>query len=200
MSNFRSYFASACHESQGEISDLKEVLSQFCQDQDWLDELHSHVGDEEETLLYCNDTLTLVHARLTPNIHFPPHEHGMTAAIATYDGVETHHLYKEAGDRLQECGKLVAEALDVCVLGPSAIHSIVNPGDCFSRSVHVYLGDLIHRPRRLWNHDATKCVNYHDDEYYAWSRPYKAAQPFHRPKQASLCSCPEAALRVDAAI
>lgn len=192
MLDFCSYFVNACRESQGEVLALREVITKFCRDEHWLSKLHAQVRDEEESLLYCDETLTVVHARLTPNIHFPPHEHGMTAVIATYEGVESHHLYKAAGSGIEECGIRTSKALDVCVLGVDAIHSIVNPGADFSRSVHVYLGDLVGRPRRLWNHEGTECVNYADEEYYAWSKPYTNSKPFNRPKQASLCRRPEA--------
>lgn len=192
MLSFCTYFVNACRESQGEIVALKEVLTKFCQDERWLNKLHARVGDDEESLLYCDDTLTIVHARLTPNIHFPPHEHRMKAVIATYEGTESHHLYKESSAGLEECGILTSKALDVCVLGTDAIHSIVNPGVGFSRSLHVYLGDLVGRRRRLWDHEGVECVNYRDQEYYAWSRPYRESRPFHRPKQASLCTRPQA--------
>ncbi len=189
MLNFCSHLVGACREAHYDINRLQLILARFCRDGRWLSRLHDHVGNSEETLLHCDDALTILQARLTPNIHFPPHEHGITAVIATYDGVETHHLYRCADSGLEECGKVNARAPEVCVFGSDVIHSIVNPGTDYSRSLHVYLGDLISRPRRLWNHDGTQCVDYTDDPYYAWARPYDAARAFLMPKAASLYGC-----------
>lgn len=191
MLNFCSHLVGACQEAHYDINLMQRVLADFCRDTRWLSKLHDHVGVAEETLLYRSDALTILHARLTPNIHFPPHEHGITAVIATYDGVETHHLYRAVDSRLEDCGKVNARALDVSVFGSDVIHSIVNPSTHYSRSLHVYLGDLIGRTRRLWNHHGGECVNYADQPYYEWAKPYDTSRSFLMPQPAALYSCPE---------
>lgn len=199
MLNFCAHLVGTCQEAHFDINCMQRILAGFCQDRRWLSKLRDHVGGDEETLLYCDDELTILHARLTPNIHFPPHEHGITAVIATYDGMETHHLYRPTDLGLEECGRVNAQALDVSVFGSDVIHSIVNPGAQFSRSVHVYLGDLIGRTRRLWNHDRTRCVSYADEPYYNWAKPYNPSRSFLRPQTAALYSCSEATQKVQTA-
>ncbi len=199
MLNFCSHLVGACQDAHYDINLMQRTLASLCQDGRWLSMLHDHVGSAEETLLYCDDALTILHARLTPNIHFPPHEHGITAVIATYDGMETHHLYRPAGTGLEECGRVNARALDVSVFGSDVVHSIVNPGTRYSRSLHVYLGDLIGRTRRLWNHEGARCVNYTDEPYYDWAKPYDTSRSFLKPQTAALYGNLEAAPRAQTA-
>src|SRR5687768_3437291 len=55
---------------------------------------------EDETLLHTSAELTVYSLRLTPRIHYPPHDHRMTAIIGLYEGVETNYLYRREGSSL----------------------------------------------------------------------------------------------------
>jgi predicted metal-dependent enzyme (double-stranded beta helix superfamily) len=49
-------------------------------------------SQEDETLLHASAALTVYSLRLTPRIHYPPHDHRMTAVIGLYEGVESNFI------------------------------------------------------------------------------------------------------------
>jgi predicted metal-dependent enzyme (double-stranded beta helix superfamily) len=127
-------------------------------------------SQEDETLLHASAALTVYSLRLTPRIHYPPHDHRMTAVIGLYEGVESNVIYRRDGPRLLRTAVRDSRAPEVIVLPPDTIHSVANPGRGYSRALHVYLGPLTTIARSVWTADGLQERPFDDDFYLAQAR------------------------------
>jgi len=137
--------------------------------------------DEEEVCLHRSQGLTLMSIRQTPNVLFPPHDHGMVAVIATYDGREIAKYFRLSSHGVAEVGETAIEAGDVRIFPPHAIHAVANVGERHSRAIHAYLGDLVTQARSIWDPVSGEREPYSDEAYFRLARPYDPAKPFQRP-------------------
>ena len=126
----------------------------------------------EEALLDVADDMTVFHIRLAPGLEFPPHEHGMPALLALYQGVETNVFFARDGRRLARVGEQAFKAPAVAVLPPDVIHAVCNRGDAPSAALHIYLGNLLTRRRSLWHPESHVEHPYDQDAYVALARTW----------------------------
>ena len=108
--------------------------------------------DEDDTVLFEDDTVSIWHCRFQPGTAVPPHDHQTSAVIGVYAGVERNDFFK-VGD---EGGIVVGEAIEmspgsVLSIGPSAIHTVECTSETPSRGIHVYLGPLTRIERTLFD-------------------------------------------------
>ena len=136
-------------------------------------------GDEE--LLYASDHMVVVHLRMTPNVHYPPHNHNMPVVVGIYAGAERSHSYERSDKGLSETGRFDNSAGDVVVLEDDAIHSVANIGADYSYALHVYVGDLIHQDRNIWQPQTHAAYPYSDETYFEFAQAYDDTKPFARP-------------------
>ena len=115
------------------------------------DRWFEHDGDE--MLLASFPDLTIYHIALSPQIHYPPHDHRVPALIALYHGTETSFSYRRSGDTLLRAQRHDYTAPCVAALPADLIHSVVNLGDAPSAAIHVYFGDLTTVQRSIWDAD-----------------------------------------------
>ncbi len=134
-------------------------------------------SQEDEMLLHASADLTVYSLRLTPGIHYPPHDHRMAAVIALYEGVETNYFYRREGPRLLRTSVSDSHAPEVVVLPSDAIHSVVNPGQNYSRAIHVYLGSLTRIARSVWTADGLHERPFENTFYFAQARPHERKGP-----------------------
>jgi len=125
---------------------------------------------EDETLLHASAGLTIYSLRLTPRIHYPPHDHRMAAVIGLFEGVETNYFYRREGPRLVKTGISHDHAPEVVVLPSDTIHSVANPGGSYSRAIHVYLGPLTQIARSVWTADGLQERLFENSFYFAQAR------------------------------
>jgi predicted metal-dependent enzyme (double-stranded beta helix superfamily) len=98
--------------------------------------------------LCVEEDITVLKAVWAPHMRIRAHNHLMWAAIALYHGEEDNTFYRRDGDGITVSGGRVIETGDAALLGDDTIHAVSNPGDSFSAGIHVYGGDLMHRPDR----------------------------------------------------
>lgn len=127
--------------------------------------------DEAEVVLHASRELTVYHIQLPPQIHYPPHSHGVTALIGTYRGSELNVLYARATSGITERDRRTCQAGEVIVLDPDTIHSVANGGRDRSGAIHFYLGDLARQPRSLWRADGTEEQGFDEDLYFELAVP-----------------------------
>jgi predicted metal-dependent enzyme (double-stranded beta helix superfamily) len=108
-------------------------------------------GAMGDLLIYRSPELTVLKAAVSAGFTSPPHNHLMWAVIGVYDGQENNYFYRRKGENLEPAGEKELTPSDVLVLGVDAIHAIANPLDRTSYAIHVYGGDLLGAPRRMWN-------------------------------------------------
>ena len=159
---------------------LVEVLSPIITNRALCEKVFADLQDEE-TLIFANEKLTIVHIRLSPNVHFPPHNHGMRALIGIWSGQETNIFYRSEGTGVKKTGEHTYAAGEVITIDANAIHSVANTGEKRSAALHIYCGDLIHQDRKIWHHYKDVSVPYSDETYFGWSEPFNVSKPFTRP-------------------
>ena len=56
--------------------------------------------DDDDEVLFEDDTVSIWFVRFMPGIHVPPHDHQTTATIGVYEGAEDNHFYLREPDQL----------------------------------------------------------------------------------------------------
>ena len=82
------------------------------------------------------------------------HDHGVPAVIGGYAGRELNHLFESTASGLRRVATREVGSGDVLVLDTDAIHDVHVAGGSPSGALHVYLGDILARPRREWHDEA----------------------------------------------
>ena len=150
-------FVKAC---QGQPpSAVKELLEEALRDPESIKQALAAIGggknvDEAsmgDLVIYRSSDLTVLKAAVPAKFKSPPHNHLMWAVIGVYDGQENNYFYRRSSDSLETAGGKQLRPPDVLVLGEEAVHAIENPLDRTSYAIHVYGGDLLGAPRRMWN-------------------------------------------------
>ncbi|MGQ0825292.1 MAG: hypothetical protein ACT4OX_09750 [Actinomycetota bacterium] len=104
-------------------------------------------------LLHAAPDLTVLHVVWAPGMELFPHNHQMWAAIGIYEGQEDNAFFRrdlENRGFLVESGGKELHTGDVVLLGDDTIHSVTNPRDRLTGSIHVYGGDFVNEPRSQW--------------------------------------------------
>jgi predicted metal-dependent enzyme (double-stranded beta helix superfamily) len=111
--------------------------------------------------LHQSDRLTILHITWPASYTQVPHNHLVWAEIGVYSGREDHILWRHAapnGKREIEVVGAASLAAGSCwSLEADAIHSVNNPLDRATGSLHVYGGPLAEGPpRRMWDGETLK--------------------------------------------
>ena len=51
------------------------------------------VYENDDEVLYEDDSVSIWFVRFRPGLHVPPHDHQTTATIGVYEGAEDNHFY-----------------------------------------------------------------------------------------------------------
>lgn len=136
---------------------------------------------QEEELLHLSEDLTVVLVRLSPNVHFPPHNHNMPVRVIVTSGTEKHFFYQEKNGTLTQTKEQDFHVGDIVKGKTTAIHSVVNPTATPAAALHLYFGDLIHQERLIWHPESLEAVPYSDDIYFAYAQPLDSSKSFTLP-------------------
>jgi predicted metal-dependent enzyme (double-stranded beta helix superfamily) len=136
----------------------------------------------QELVLFRDPRLTIIQVTIAPGLQYPPHNHGMEAAIGLYSGLERNLWYgsAESGSILVR-GTSELRATDSIKMNGTVIHAVANPSVKYSAGLHVYLGDLIAHDRTLWHPDTLQPMPFDNDKYFGLVREAEAARASHRP-------------------
>jgi len=151
------HFVQACQGQPPSV--VKELLEAVLRDPESIKEALATVGtgkdvgegSMEDRVIYRAPDLTILKAAVPAKFKSPPHKHLMWAVIGVYDGQENNYFYRRSNEGLEAAGGKQLRPPDVLVLGEDAVHAIENPLDRPSFAIHVYGGDLLSAPRRMWN-------------------------------------------------
>ena len=106
-------------------------------------------------VLHRSPTLTVLNVMWHPRQVIMPHDHSMWAVIGVYTGREDNILWRrlpeEAQGRIEAGGARTLGERDTVVLGPDAIHSVVNPLGRVTGAIHIYGGDFFATERSEWD-------------------------------------------------
>ncbi len=125
--------------------------------------------DEDEVMLFEDETCSIWTCRYNSDVVFAPHEHCMGVHIAVYRGAEVEVLYKREPGKLRHGGNRLVRAGDVVRLGPDAIHAIT-ADDEQSLAIHVYEGPLTQVQRSLFEWTTGEEVEFTMENFHAMAR------------------------------
>jgi predicted metal-dependent enzyme (double-stranded beta helix superfamily) len=130
-----------------------------------------HEEEDDEVLLHASPNLTIYHITLSPGLQYPAHNHLMDAVIGIYKGGETNFVYPQADDKLEEPERRDVTAPALIHLPSETVHSVANTGSERSGALHVYLGDLTHTDRHMWDLQDRQAEPFDNNRYLAGARP-----------------------------
>jgi predicted metal-dependent enzyme (double-stranded beta helix superfamily) len=147
-----------------------ELIENALKRADELASAFEHMQGESD-LVYADDDVTIYHERLTPNIQFPAHDHGMTAIVGVYSGEEIHTFYRRTDKGLERTGQRAIKAGEHICVQTGGIHNVLNTMDERSASIHIYLGNLTKENRSLWNPKTGEEVRFASEDYFGLAIP-----------------------------
>ncbi|MCX7136927.1 MAG: hypothetical protein NTW47_09930 [Proteobacteria bacterium] len=81
----------------------------------------------------------------------PPHDHGTWATILLMSGSEKNTLYRSAPGGLRKAGEATLERGSILPMMADTVHVAECLGNEPAIGLHVYGGDILELPRRMWN-------------------------------------------------
>jgi predicted metal-dependent enzyme (double-stranded beta helix superfamily) len=81
----------------------------------------------------------------------PPHDHGTWAAILVLRGQEKNTLYRRESGTLRKAGEKLLSPGSILTMRADTAHVAECLGDSPTIGLHVYGGDILELPRRMWH-------------------------------------------------
>ena len=126
--------------------------------------------DNDDEVLYEDDTVSIWFVRFVPGLHVPPHDHQTTATIGVYEGAEDNHFYLREENRLVHKSSKRVGPGDVIALKPDGIHSVEAADGNNSCGIHVYLAKLTTIERSLFDWESGVAHPFTDENYERMKR------------------------------
>jgi len=111
----------------------------------------SGVGGNMRQVFYRSPNLTLLKVCFPSGRRTPPHDHGTWAMILLLSGREKNTLYRREPGGLRKAGEVTLERGAILPMRAETVHVAESIGDTPAIGLHVYGGDILELPRRMWN-------------------------------------------------
>ena len=125
---------------RGEIEEIERSLSYV-----------SGVGGNARQVFYRSPDLTLLKVCFPGGRRTPPHDHGTWATILLLSGEEKNTLYRRENGVLRKAGEVTLTRGSILPMRAEAVHVAECLGNAPAIGLHVYGGDILELPRRMWN-------------------------------------------------
>ena len=109
------------------------------------------VGGNARQVFYRSPQMTLLKVCFPSGRRTPPHDHGTWAAILVLRGKEKNTLYSHESGALRKAGEKILSPGSILTTRASTAHVAECLGDSPTIGLHVYGGDILELPRRMWN-------------------------------------------------
>ena len=113
----------------------------------------SGVGGNARQVFYRSPNLTLLKVCFPAGRRTPPHDHGTWATILLLSGEEKNTLYRREHGTLRKAGEVTLTRGAVLPMLEDTAHVAECLGSAPAIGLHVYGGDILELPRRMWNPD-----------------------------------------------
>jgi len=146
-------FSSAA-ESADSMKAAREVLEELRSDLPAIErELAyiSGVGGNARQVFYRSPNLTLLKVCFPSGRRTPPHDHGTWATILLLSGEEKNTLYRRENGALRRASEVTLKRGAVLPMRADTAHVAECIGDMPAIGLHVYGGDILELPRRMWH-------------------------------------------------
>lgn len=111
----------------------------------------SGVGGNARQVFYRSPDLTLLKVCFPAGRRTPPHDHGTWALILLLSGREKNTLYRIEDQRLRKASEVVLERGAILPMLAETAHVAESLGSAPAIGLHVYGGDILELPRRMWH-------------------------------------------------
>jgi predicted metal-dependent enzyme (double-stranded beta helix superfamily) len=108
-------------------------------------------GGNANQVFYRAPDLTLLKVRFPNGRRTPPHDHGAWAMILLLSGSEKNTLYRRDRGTLRKASEVTLARGAILPLLAETVHVAECVGDAPAVGLHVYGGDILALPRRMWN-------------------------------------------------
>jgi quercetin dioxygenase-like cupin family protein len=111
----------------------------------------SGIGGNARQVFYRSPGLTLLKVCFPSGRRTPPHNHGTWATILLLSGEEKNTLYRRENGALRRAGEVTLARGAILPMRAETVHVAECIGDAPAIGLHVYGGDILELPRRMWN-------------------------------------------------
>lgn len=111
----------------------------------------SGVGGNAHQVFYRSPELTMLKVCFPSGRRTPPHDHGTWAMILLLSGEEKNTLYRRENDKLRKAGEATLKPGSILPMLAETAHVAESIGDRPAIGLHVYGGDILELPRRMWH-------------------------------------------------
>jgi predicted metal-dependent enzyme (double-stranded beta helix superfamily) len=124
----------------GDVAEIEQALQYV-----------SGVGGNARQVFYRSPQLTMLKVCFPSGRRTPPHDHGTWATILLLSGQEKNTLYRREGGKLRRAGEATLERGATLTIRPDTVHVAECLSDVPAIGLHVYGGDILELPRRMWD-------------------------------------------------
>jgi predicted metal-dependent enzyme (double-stranded beta helix superfamily) len=146
---------------RGDIEALERTLS-----------FVSGIGGNPRQVFYRSPELTLLKVSFPNGRRTPPHDHAAWATILLLSGMEKNTLYRRAHGALRKASEVTLTRGSILPLLADTVHVAECLGNEPAIGLHVYGGDILELPRRMWNPET---LEEHQLEWVQYERFARAA-------------------------
>src|SRR5262245_49776924 len=125
---------------RGEINHIEKMLAYI-----------SGIGGNAHQVFYRSPNLVLLKVSFPPGRRTPPHDHGTWATILLLSGEEKNTLYRRENGSLRKAGEMTLTRGAILPMRAETAHVAECIGAAPAIGLHVYGGDILDLPRRMWN-------------------------------------------------
>jgi predicted metal-dependent enzyme (double-stranded beta helix superfamily) len=169
--NYNDFVAAArvaaCAESPNKA--VKKLLATTLADPELMASGLPH-HDEDEILLFEDETVSIWSCRFDPNFVMPPHEHKMDVHIGVVSGHEKNIMFQRDKGKLCHIKTEIVKPGEILSIGPDGLHAVSASGKDHSHALHVYLGPLTKVKRDLFDWTTGAVVYFKMDNFNAMKR------------------------------
>ena len=141
-------------ESADPMASVREVLENLRSDIASVEQALRHIpgtGGNARQVFYRAPDLVMLKVCFPGGRRTPPHDHGTWAAILLLSGEEKNTLYRREGGSLRKAGQVTLERGSILTMRADTVHVAECLGDAPAVGLHVYGGDILELPRRMWD-------------------------------------------------
>jgi len=141
-------------ESADPMKSVREVLEGLRGDIAAIERTLSYipgVGGNARQVFYRSPDLTLLKVCFPGGRRTPPHDHGTWAVILLLSGEEKNTLYRHENGALRTASQVTLTPGSILPMRAETVHVAECLGAAPAIGLHVYGGDILELPRRMWN-------------------------------------------------
>lgn len=119
----------------------------------------SGTGGNARQVFYRSPNMTLLKVCFPAGRRTAPHDHGTWAQILLLSGEEKNTLYRTENDQLRKAGETTLTRGAILPMLKETAHVAECLGNVPAIGLHVYGGDILDLPRRMWNPETLEAHN-----------------------------------------